>query len=117
MTSKIKLLSVVTFCLFLGMNTVAAQKVVVKNGVEYLEEEDASEDLNSITVPSKSLQVKLKKKGNKNVVDNATIANIRKVSKKRKSLLRFRKKRKQVSNKCFKEADKKCNSIKIKKKH
>ncbi|WP_299675300.1 hypothetical protein [uncultured Tenacibaculum sp.] len=114
MTLKIKLIPVLMFSLLIGMKTVAAQKVVVKNGVEYLEKEDVSEDLSSIEAPSQTLHIKVKKKKNKKVISSATIESIKKVSQKRKTVLRFRKKRVVKSSKCYKETENNCKSMKKK---
>lgn len=90
------------------MYTVCAQKVVVKNGLEYLEGEEVVDDLNSIERSGEVMNVTIKKTNNKKVV-TALIENINKVTK-RKKRLRFRKKRKNTINKCYKEAINDCNS-------
>ncbi|WP_442265521.1 hypothetical protein ACSIGC_14615 [Tenacibaculum sp. ZS6-P6] len=115
MTLKIKFISVIIFSIFLGIETLAAQKVVVKNGVEYLEEENLSEDLSSIEAPSQTLIVKVKKKNEKKSVNSVTIKTLKKITQRRKSSLRFRKKRVTKPNKCYKENNSPCK-IEVKKK-
>ncbi len=115
MTFKIKLISVLMFSICIGIGTLAAQKVVVKNGVEYIENEDAVEDLNSIKAPSNALATKVKKQKSKKVEKTAVISGIKKVNQKRR-LLRFRKKRKNNPNKCYKDTKSLCQSIEKKRK-
>ncbi len=85
------------------MHTISAQKVVVKDGLEYLAEDDMEDNLNSIEA------VSFNKKENKKKVTSKTIEGLKKVIKKRKTL-RFRKKRRNITKKCYKEAITNCNS-------
>ncbi len=96
----------------LSQNTVYAQKVVVKNGIEYLSEDEAGDDLNSITAPSNTVMITVKRKKGK----AKDLKNIEKVTKfvKQRKRLRFRSKRNKAQNKCFKKTKEPC-SKKIKK--
>ncbi len=108
MSLKARLFFSLLFSIIL-INTLSAQKVVVKNGLEYLEEDDSADDLNSIEITNKILNVEIKKVKNKRKVISANIEGIEKVFKKRKTL-RFRKKRKNASKKCYKEAMNNCKA-------
>ncbi|WP_075344485.1 hypothetical protein [Tenacibaculum agarivorans] len=107
-------LLVIVILLFVGLQNISAQNVVVKNGVEYLEKDDNIEDLNSIDTPSNvvTISVKLKKTNKASVSkEAAAIEKIGKLTTKRKKL-RFRNKRTNKTTKCFKETEKKCDKTK-----
>lgn len=96
------LLSLVAF------NKIEAQKVVSKNGIQFLDNGD-KETLNSITPPPNTvtINVKLKDKSTKEV---NSLLEVNKLSNKRKKL-RFRSKRKKTT-KCYKETKVPCNKKK-----
>lgn len=105
-SNKFKIVAIIFFSLL--VNTVTAQNVIVENGVEYIDENNDVESLNSIKVPSKEVKVTSKLKKVKRIEKKENITAIEKLLK-RKKKLRFRKKRK-LSKKCFKESAKNCDS-------
>ncbi|CAM1342117.1 hypothetical protein [Tenacibaculum amylolyticum] len=104
--NRFKIVAVIFFSLL--VSTVTAQNVIVENGVEYIDENNDSESLNSIKVPSIESKVTPKLKKVKRIQNKKDITAIEKLLK-RKKKLRFRKKRK-LSKKCFKESAKNCDS-------
>ncbi|WP_299711732.1 hypothetical protein [uncultured Tenacibaculum sp.] len=103
MNTRVRLITVLTFVIILGIRNVISQKVEVKNNIEYLVEDDNSEDLNTI----KKVISKVKNENRKINFKDA----IRKVDKlqKKTKVLRFRKKRrKNTLNKCFAEKSNEC---------
>lgn len=102
--------------LFISTQEVIAQKkVVVKHGVEYLEDADDDGGLNSIVIPAKSAKAK-PEKAKKLSKEALAIKKLNKVTQKRKKL-RFRNKRKKDASKCVKDVKKqKCDST-VKKKN
>ncbi|WP_299675303.1 hypothetical protein [uncultured Tenacibaculum sp.] len=118
MYAKNPLLLVVIILLFINSQEAFSQKkVVVKHGVEYLEDSEEDGGLNSITAPSNTVTVKGKAKKSKKLSKEAlAIKKLSKASLKKKKL-RFRNKRKSDANKCVKDEKKKqCDSSKPKKK-
>ena len=103
MNTRVRLITVLTFVIVLGIGNVVSQKVEVKNNVEYLVQDDNSEDLNTI----KKVISKVKNEDSK-INFKGVIRKVDKLQKKRK-VLRFRKKRrKNTLNKCFAEKNNKC---------
>lgn len=103
MNNKIKLFSFLLLTMF-GTFTIQAQNVVVRNGVEYLEENDIENDLNSL----KETTVALNDNNSKKKAIEVSNKDLKAFVKKKKRL-RFRKKRKRT-NKCYQEAINDCNN-------
>ncbi len=105
--------SVFVLILFLATSyhEVYAQKVVVRNGLEYIDEEEVEENLNSITVTSNAVTITVKRKKGKKISKNSK--NLEKVAKivTLRKRLRFRNKRNSTRKKCFKETKTPCTKI------
>ncbi|WP_442265522.1 hypothetical protein ACSIGC_14620 [Tenacibaculum sp. ZS6-P6] len=114
---KNPLLLVISILLFTySQETFSQKKVVVKHGVEYLEEAEEDGGLNSITAPSNTVTINAKtKKGKKLSKEAIAIQKLSKITQKRKTL-RFRNKRKKDSKKCVKDVKKEQCESKPKKK-
>ncbi len=113
MMIKIKSFVFLLFTMYVGIGLVSAQKVVVKNGVEYIEE-TSEENLNTINAPTKILNVKVKRLPNKQSQVSASIGDVVKTLTQKRTL-RFRKKRINKVNKCYKKEVNSCKSNKKRK--
>lgn len=108
-----RIVFVLTLGLLLSVQTVKAQEIDNKNKVEYISEGSDMEELNSISASmiKKMAGVPVRKVKKKNVdTQNISMEDLQKIAN-----LRFRKKR-NISEKCLKEAENECDSLE-KKKH
>ena len=110
---KIKSFVFLLFTMYAGIGLVSAQKVVVKNGVEYIEETSV-DNLNTINAPTKILNVTIKRLSNKQSQVSASIEDVIKTVAQKRTL-RFRKKRMNKVNKCYKKEVSNCKSNKKRK--
>lgn len=97
------------FFITIGFQAVSAQQVNIQDRIEYSQEEEGVEDINSITIPTKKVKKTKKEVG-------ISIDELQRVVKKRRST-RYRKVRKEAE-KCFKDTveEKSCDDKDLEKK-